>query len=159
MNLIEKEIQGVAVYLEFRKPGATVQVIVTPDGYTKTDTQTRSTFYRRQLSEYQMKKRWRQHLLPASGLLLDRLAGADSVSADEQDNLTSLTLTNRTATIQHYLEGLIRGNYKLVKNPIYIEVTKEDLTLVNAGETPTKIINRIKAARIAAEFPEEIISN
>ncbi len=29
-----KEVQGIALYAEFRKPGAMMQIFITPDGYS-----------------------------------------------------------------------------------------------------------------------------
>lgn len=42
-----KDVQGVSLYAEFRKPGATMQIIVTPDGYNEEGKQVAGALFRR----------------------------------------------------------------------------------------------------------------
>lgn len=154
MSLKEKEVQGVALYLEFRKPYQTIQVIVTPDGFDDTGRICHSRFYRRLLTKDQPKKRWKAYKLSGAGMS-DALIVDVSLTKEE----VSEQVIGRVSSLYDFMRSLVRGGYKLVNDkPIYIELTKEDFTIVNSGDTPTKVINRIKASRTALGFPEPVVS-
>jgi hypothetical protein len=155
MLLKEKEVQGQALYLEFRKNYATIQVIITPDGFAEGEVKTNSVFFRRMLSSHQPKKRWRAYPIRNSQILEDALISNSTL--DEQIVLENVS--KRALNLYDYLDSLVKGGYKLVNDkPIYVELTKEDFTSIRKGDTPTKVINRIKATRTALGFPAEVVT-
>lgn len=154
MSLQEKEVQGQALYLEFRKNYATIQVIITPDGFDEGNNLVRASFFRRMLTKDQPKKRWKTYGLRANSLveaLKDETALEEVVVAE--------ATAQRALNLYDFMESLVRGGYKLVSDkPIYVEVSKEDFTAISKMDTPTKVINRIKSARSALNFPEEVVN-
>lgn len=151
----EKEVQGQALYLEFRKNFATIQVIITPDGYAEGDVKTNAVFFRRMLSSHQLKKRWKAYPLRATSVLQE--ASDAGIVLEEQ--IVAEAISQRALNLYDYLDSLVRGGYKLVNDkPIYVELSKEDFTSIRKGDTPTKAINRIKSARTALGFPAEVVT-
>jgi len=59
-----KDVQGVGVYAEFRKPGATMQIIITPDGYTTDGKEVPANLFRRVVTPASPKKQWRNSPIP-----------------------------------------------------------------------------------------------
>ena len=155
MNKFENEVQGVALYLEFRKPYATCQVIITPDGFTKTRGVTNSVFFRRTISNGATKKKWRNYSMVNTAELRDALQYGNEVTTSVLDDKTM----NRIENLSDYFASLVRGGYKMVNDtPIYVEITKDDLEAVSAGNLPPKLWGRIKATRAFYGFPEEVIT-
>ena len=149
----DKEVQGVALYLEFRKTHQTIQVIITPDGYDTNGTFVSAKFFRRLLTTAQPKKRWKAFNLNQRSLLKNKLEGGEV-----SDELMAELVAGRLDGIYDYMNSLVRGGYKLVKDkPLYIELSKEDFSSIRMGETPVKVINRIKSTRTAFGFPTEVI--
>lgn len=155
MSLQEKEVQGQALYLEFRKNYQTIQVIITPDGFCEEGNVVKGAFFRRMLTKDQPKRRWKTYSLRAGSALLDCLGDEIVPSESAVAELTA----QRAISLYDFMESLVRGGYKLVNDkPIYVEVSKEDFTAIRKLDTPTKVINRIKAVRTALNFPEEVVN-
>lgn len=155
MLLQEKEVQGQALYLEFRKNYSTIQVLITPDGFAEGEVKTNSVFFRRMLTSHQPKKRWKAYPIRNTEALDNALITGEAL--DEQ--VVAEGVSKRALNLYDYLESLVRGGYKLVNDkPIYIELSKEDFTSIRKGETPTKVINRIKTTRTALGFPAEVVT-
>lgn len=155
MNKFDNEVQGVALYLEFRKSYATCQVIITPDGFTKTRGVTNATFFRRTISGGATKKKWRNYAMVNTGELRDALQAGTEISEQAVKDRT----THRIENLNDYFASLVRGGYKLVNDtPIYVEITKDDLEAVATGNLPTKLWGRIKATRVHYGFPEEVVT-
>lgn len=150
----ESEVQGEALFLEFRKYGSTCQVIITPDGYDQTGNFVGSTMFRRILYTHAPKRRWVAYTLPRTIEFVDG-ATAGTLS----DNSLDVHIQNRIRNLTDYFESLGRQGYKLVNDTsIYIEVSREDLGMAQSHDLSTKLWNRIKSCRIASGFPEEVIS-
>lgn len=154
-NKFEKEIQGIAIYLELRKPNATCQILITPDGFTTSAGVTNSQFFRRTITSGVTKRKWRAFSMQQRGTQKD-----DLQSGMETTRETALeTAVTRSRSLSDYFESLVRGGYKLVNDtPIYVEVTKEDLDVVSNGNLPTKLWSRVKSSRVALGFPEETVN-
>jgi hypothetical protein len=151
----EKEVQGQALYLEFRKAYATIQVLITPEGYAEGEVKTNAVFFRRMLSSHQPKKRWKAYPLRVTSVFQD----ATDAGIVLEEKIVAEATGQRALNLYDYLDSLVRGGYKLVNDkPIYVELSKEDFTSIRKSETPTKVINRIKATRTALGFPAEVVS-
>jgi len=55
----EKKVQGIAIYAEFRKPGETMQIVLTPDAYTTSGSLIPMTMVRRIVTKITPKKQWK----------------------------------------------------------------------------------------------------
>ncbi len=154
-NKFEKEVQGVALYLELRKPNATCQILVTPDGFGTVEGVVPAQFFRRVISSGVTKRRWLPYGIKISQEQLDLIASG-AVNYD-QDQTTETTI-NRFRQLSNYLESVASQGYKLVNDtPIYVEVTKEDLSAIKTGSMPNKLWTRVKSSRTALGFPDTIV--
>jgi len=61
-----KDVQGIALYAEWKKPEALTQIFFTPDGFTTDGTFMRSRMYRRTGTTDNPRKQWRSTTLYGS---------------------------------------------------------------------------------------------
>lgn len=150
----DQEVQGVALYLEFRKPNATCQVIVTPDGFSETSGIVSAQFFRRVITTGVSKRRWKGYSLPMKNNQSLAIQAGEKTTEQEMLELSA----ERFSRLHDYFGSLVRNGYKLtLGKPIYVEVTKDDLTQIKSGTLPTKLWTRIKSTRTALSFPETTI--
>jgi len=140
----DKEVQGVAVYAEFARENATTQIIVTPDGYDNDGLEVTATIIRRTITATTPKKQWK----------FSQLASTGAQEFSTKDEYVEYRM--RYATV--LFDQLSRGDWKLVKKPILIEISKKDYDSIKLRKTPTKIIYRISQSRLALDFPAELIN-
>lgn len=154
MTKQSKDVQGFALYMEFRKPQSTVQVLITPDGFTNdTDGVTNAQFFRRNLTHGVTKRKWRAYPIRMVGGQKEALLHA----IDMDSETVSKETLNRYLNLADYFDSLVRGGYKLVKDqPIYVEITKDDLVAARQGNLPTKLWARVKSCKTALGFPEQV---
>jgi len=148
---LEKEVQGIAVYAEFKKTDSymstwIVQVIITPDGYTESGVLVPACLYRRTISTNAPKKQWRNSPL-------GRLKEED-ITVPLEDNLKDLDMDRRMSFAVGWLDSLAEGGWSMVKEPILIETSKKDMTDIRDRSTPKKMLYRINQSRSALGFPE-----
>lgn len=143
----EKDVQGIALYAQFHKPGAMTQLLVTPDGYDETGEKVYSSLYRRIVTTDTPKKQWRS----------STIRSADDVDYDfeKADDRASFAEKRLNFATQLF-DSLLSGKWELHKEPIYLEVSKKDLTDIRAVKTPTKLIYRINQSREALGFETDI---
>jgi hypothetical protein len=143
---------GKAVYLEFRKGSMTTQVLFMPEGMASSHTIVPLSMYRRRISEHAPRKTWR---LIAGTTTTAKMApvtsGAVSNPAAASMATTMLTFADPLFT------QLSTNNWKLLKEPVVVEVTADDLECVRTGKTPYKALGRIWKARKFLGFPAEFI--
>jgi hypothetical protein len=161
----EHEVQGTAVYLELRKHGFTTQVIVTPDGFGATEGLVSSTFFRRTLSSHESRKKWRAYVNRLDSMTekyileLQDPTTSTSLKSEYNSQLSKERVVARYKPLHEYISNMNSKGYKLVKDtPIYIEITKEDLSQISTGSLPTKVWSRVKSSRIALGFPENLVT-
>jgi hypothetical protein len=155
MSKHERDVQGIALYLEFRKPLSTAQVLITPDGLSGSgDGVAPAQFFRRTLSNGVSKRKWRAYSIRQLAGQKDSVlyeSAVDELQANED-------ASNRFRNLGDYFDSLVRSGYKLVNDaPIYVEVTKEDLDAARQGNLSTKLWTRVKSSRASLGFPEEVI--
>lgn len=149
----EAKVQGVAIYAEFRKPGETMQIILTPDAYTTTGELMPMTLVRRVVTPETPKKQWRNTTLQNTPLK-DLLENGVTTLADEnKDEFTEMRMRHAT----HYFDRIITGGWAIEQKPILLEMSKHDADDLAKGKTPNKIIYRVGISRKALGFPENLI--
>lgn len=146
-----KEVQGVGVYAEFRKPGATMQIIITPDGYTTDGKEVPANLFRRVVTPASPKKQWRNSPVPNHAIT--ELAGVPL--ADEKREAFA---QQRFVFAMDLFDAINNGNWEIVKDAFVIEVSKKDLEDIRTSKTPNKLLYRIGLVREANEFPAELIA-
>lgn len=148
----EKEVQGVAVYAEFRKLGSTMMVLITPDGYTTTGTTVSATVFRRILTRHTPKRQWRTSAMTWAAI--NKRDALPITTREQRDEMADERLQWSTAL----LDGILNGGWEMVAKPILVEVSKVDLDAIASGKTPTKVIYRITQSRTALGYPTEVIA-
>lgn len=149
----EAKVQGVAIYAEFRKPGETMQIILTPDAYTTTGELMPMTLVRRVVTPETPKKQWRNTTLQNTPLkeMLDN--GVTTLADESKDEFTEQRMRHAT----HYFDRIISGGWAIEQKPILLEMSKHDADDLAKGKTPNKIIYRVGISRKALGFPENLI--
>jgi hypothetical protein len=144
-----KDVQGIALYAEFRKPGAMMQILITPDGYANDGKEVPASLYRRVTTPLTPKKQWRSSNL--SWRAVSDLNG-EALANDAKEKFTE---TRMSFAIQLF-DGIKNGGWTLTKDTLFIETSKKDLDDVKLSKTPNKLMYRINQTRDALGFPAEI---
>lgn len=139
-----KEVQGTALYAEFSKGmGNTLMLLVTPDGYNTEGEKVEASVYRRVVTSYSPKRQWRNTRIP-------EVRAAASLPNEEKHSY----FEERFAISFSLLEQIMNHGWSLVKQPVFIEVSKRDLDDIRNRRTPSKIVYRINQSRKALGFPD-----
>lgn len=145
----ESDVQGIALYAQFHKPGAMTQLIITPDGYAENGDKVMASIYRRVVTTDSPKKQWRSsYIRSADAEGVDFEAGEERVAFAEK----------RLNFATQLFDALLSGKWKLHKEPIYLETSKKDLSDIKESKTPTKLLYRVNQSREAMGFETEIPS-
>lgn len=143
----EKDVQGIALYAQLHKPGAMAQLLITPDGYDETGERVFASLYRRIVTASSPKKQWRSSTVRST----------DPEGYDFEVSHDRATFAEKRLNFAVQLfDSLLSGKWELHKEPIYLEVSKKDLTDIKVAKTPTKLIYRINQSREALSFETEI---
>lgn len=148
-----KDVQGVALYAEFRKPGATMQIIITPDGYNEEGKKVTSSLYRRVVTPHALKKQWRSSSISNNGVS-DEIEAGQQIDNDKVGEVAEKRLSFAT----QLFDGIISGGWSLTIKPLLIETSKKDLTDVRQGKTPNKLLYRVGLIKDAEGFPKELVA-
>lgn len=151
---VTKSVQGVAVYAEFARSGATTQVIVTPNGYDLDGREVNAYIVRRTVSTDNPRKQWRFSALSNTDPIM-QIAAEKAVNIDEAKELSC---DERMRYASSLFDQILRGDWLLVGDPIMVEVSKTDLDAIRQGKTPTKLLYRITQSRLAKGYPAEIVN-
>lgn len=156
-NKYERDVQGVAVYLEFRKTYSTAQVLITPDTPAFIgDGVTPAQFFRRTISGGATKRKWRAYTIRNVGNQREAIRAGSAMEPEDVAN----DAVSRLRYLSEYFDSLVRGGYKLVNDtPIYIEVTKDDMLSAREGTLAPKLWSRVKSSRAALGFPEDVVDD
>jgi hypothetical protein len=144
----EKDVQGIALYAQFHKPGAMTQLLITPDGYEESGDKVFASLYRRIVTPSSPKKQWRSSIIRTR----EPDGGLDFENSEDRAKFAE---TRLNFAVQLF-DSLLSGKWELHKEPIYLEVSKKDLTDIKVAKTPTKLIYRINQSREALSFETEI---
>ena len=146
----EKDVQGIALYAQFHKPGAMTQLIITPDGYDEKGEKVLASLYRRVVTTDSPKKQRRSSFIRTADA-----EGVDFESGEERVTFAEKRLNFAT----QLFDSLMNGKWELHKDPIYLEVSKKDLTDIREAKTPTKLLYRVNQSREALSFETDIPNN
>lgn len=147
-------IAGKALYLEFRNGPQTQQVILTPEGLTAANKAVPMTCYRRKISAVNPRKTWKQVSSSISSEK-DLMTGAFVQVSREHALVVAPNILNFTDSL---FNQLIQHGWTLYKQPIVVEVTKEDLDDVRMSKTPYKILGRVTRCRRILNFGEALFA-
>jgi hypothetical protein len=146
-SAITNNVQGRAVYLEAVHPGGAVtQVLIMPEGLTSAHAIAPLSMYRRRLTVMQPRKTWRHIGSSVSS------ARAQELNSDNAEIASSM-LTFLTPMF----DGFVSNGWTIRKEPVFVEVTADDLEDSRQGKTPYKVFGRVWKARKFLGFPKEFI--
>jgi hypothetical protein len=144
----DKPIQGVSVYAEFSKPGYRTEIFITPDGFSAEGNLVPAKIFSRITTKEKPKKVWQQYTVQ----LAEDLAKVGETLLDTSNRETYVD--KRLTHLENVFVGLVANEWQLVKEPVLIETSKNDLSELAESKTPTKIIYRINQSRKALGFPD-----
>ena len=147
----EAKVQGVGIYAEFTKPGATYQLLFTPDCYTHAGTLIPMTLHRRVVTPLTPKKQWKQTALRA-----DLAEALESGSTLSDESVPAFTEQRMRYSLPLFYQLLSEG-WTLRNKPLLIEVSRYDADDIAKSKTPNKALYRVHISRKAQGFPEELI--
>lgn len=149
--MAEKDkVVGKALYAELRQGGQTYQILITPDGIASNGKNVSASMYRRQISMHHARKGWKQYGLP--NLPVDGFGSYTKMTTEQALDAAG----SRAAFFKSTLNQLATYQYRVYKQPIFVEVSVEDLDTIRAGKTPYKVLGRITRVRRALGFGEEL---
>lgn len=148
-----KDVQGVGVFMEFRRPGATTQFMLFPDGYDSTGKIIDARFARRTVTLGAPKKQWRMASLPTGEVkaILDTGMPLQPINKDSVAN-------NRLTNVATLMNTLLTSGWELVNKPILVEVSKKDLDDIRLHKTPSKLMYRVNQCKIALGYPTSLVN-
>lgn len=149
---LDKDVQGVALYAEFRKTGATMQLIITPDGYSEEGKEVPANIYRRVVTPSTPKKQWRSSNLRVTSKMRECKDYGTTLPDYEKNTIAE----KRFAVAEQLFDSLLNGGWAIEKEPLFIETSKKDMTDIRQGKTPNKMLYRINQTRKAQGFPESV---
>lgn len=146
-SAISTNVQGRAVYIEATHPsGAVTQVLIMPEGLTSAHAIAPLAMYRRRLTPMTPRKTWR-HI--ASSITTEKAKAAHS----DNPEIASSILTFLTPMF----DGFVANGWSIRKEPVFVEVTSDDLEDSRQGKTPYKVFGRVWKARKFLGFPKEFV--
>jgi hypothetical protein len=144
----EKKVQGIAIYAEFRKPGETMQIVITPDAYTTSGSLIPMTMVRRIVTKITPKKQWK--ITSFIDNLSEMVSKGELVADSDKETFTETRMRYATS----YFDLVINQGWELEKKPILLETSRHDADDLAKGKTPNKLLYRAHISRKALGFPE-----
>jgi hypothetical protein len=137
---------GHALYLEFKNEQTVYQMIFLPPANTSLS-RSPFTIFRRQLSPAVSRKSWRSYTATGSSAsefdMALEVSKAREVSAGWVSQVTDNVMTQ-----------LVARGWKLYKEPIVVELTKDDVDTAQMGKIPYKALGRITKVRKRLGFED-----
>jgi hypothetical protein len=153
------DIAGHAVYLEFQRGSATVQVLLTPEALTEAFQHVPPAMYRRQISISSPRSTWRNSALAptadfdvSTGLLKSKNTDINQADLPSRVGVQMFD----TSKLVHQLTV---QEYKLNKQAVVVEVSVADMSDIRMGKTPYKVLNRITKSRKALGFSDSLFKD
>ena len=148
----EAKVQGVGVYAEFTKPGATYQLFFTPDCYTHSGTLISMALHSRIITKITPKKQWKQSTLRSSTI---------KSMVEEGKELLDFGVSSFTEERMRFsfslFNYLLSEGWSLRNKPLMVEISRYDADDIAKSKTPNKAIYRIHISRKAQGFPAELV--
>lgn len=140
----ETIVVGKSIYLELRDERNTraYQLLITPKSRVITNPSNVSppTLYRRMLSTHSPKRQWKCFPL-----------------THESFENEALPISERLGAVNNVLDQLLRGGYKVLKEPIIVDTSMADIAQIRDRRTPYKLLGRIEKVRKAKGFPDKVV--
>lgn len=152
-------VLGQALYLEFRRGQYTLQLILTPEVIDENGELRPTTLLRRQISETHPRKSWRFDNAGHTKAV-ERKAVLEPSGEFKKYDLAEAKFLAREALqfVKPILSQVHHQGWELQKQPVAIEYSFEDLTLVRSQNTPQGLIRRVLRSRDALGFDKNLFA-
>jgi len=141
-------VAGSAIYLELVKPNITTQILIMPEGTSSSHKTVPVTIYRRRISAHAPRKTWKAISAPTT---------ARHLMSSALDTEPEAAINAVLNPLHPLFRSVAANEYILCRQPIYVEVTPEDLELCVTAKTPYKVLGRVMKVRKSLGFPKEVI--
>lgn len=141
-----------ALYMELHKDTRGSQVLVIPPLYDSiSGTTQRAQIMTRKISEMHPRRSW-------SKVTVRRDFNADPSMHEAYPTSAGVTeLVTRVADeVGVFFTGLAAGRWTVVKEPVMVEMSFDDIRDIQSDKTPNALIRRIMKARAEAGYPSTI---
>lgn len=139
-----------ALYLEFRRENYTSQAILVPGVHNAVKgTNQKAQIITRQISSVNPRRSWRYYSFKTEPSLEPTSSLAAVVSE----------VKGIMAEIAPFYVGYVAGGWKLVYQPLAVEMSQDDLNDIHDGNTPNALLRRVLKARAEAGFPDNIFDD
>jgi hypothetical protein len=144
---------GKGIYLEFNKGMMTAQILILPEGTTSSHKLIPMTMFRRQITPTTPRKTWKMVSSSFTSSSARATLSADFTGTELESKMIE-KITGFTAPL---LSSLQTNGWTMLKDPIVIEVTAEDLEHARQAKTPHKAMGRVWKVRKQLGFPKEFL--
>jgi hypothetical protein len=158
----ESKVQGYSVYAELGREDklSLVQFFITPDGYTEVGQFVPARLYYRQLHSHAPKRQWRITTINELDVM-SLVESGSSMSSIYPKTKDEFVIERLQGNFRNIVQRLIMGsggsaNWKLIYNPLVVEVSNKDMRDVALSRTPTKVVYRIQQAKKGMKYPEAL---
>jgi len=145
-----KDVQGIALYAEWKKPEALTQIFFTPDGFTTDGTLMRSQMYRRTITKENPRKQWRSTTLWGSQ------ATKEDPELDGEPTRKERYVATRLKGVSQYFTRMLAGGWTMNGEPLLVEVSKKDLDDMAKDKTPNKFLYRVDLTKKNKTFEDPL---
>ena len=144
----DNAVVGKGIYLEFVKtmPTMTTQILILPEGVTTSHKTVPMTMFSRRLTTFSPRRTWRQSSAYST------MSGKPISSVPTEE-----LIDNALAFMRPIFYSLQTNDWSLYKQPVLVEVTREDLEHARNGKTPYKVLSRAWKVRKSLGFPAEYL--
>lgn len=139
----DSAVQGVATYLEFEGDYGYLQYVVTPHGFSEDGAMLKPYAIHRMCTTRADRSRWKRVIV---GL---------EPNPDRPEEETTVEALSRT-DLRSLTQRLMYGSWNLVGAPLFVEVSKKDLSDLRKGKTPTALMTRVDKAVAVAEYHKDV---
>lgn len=138
------DVQGIGLYTEFWKGDVVLVLLVVPDGHNEKGELIGATTIRRANTPKVPDGKW---------------SIVSTIPITQEVNIgppgTPEHLEARFQTIgQPLLDQIIQGEWKVIDEPFYVEVSRKDYQLISEGKVPGKLMYRCKQTATAQGYRE-----
>jgi len=149
-----KDTAGLALYLEFRKPNYTYQLIITQPVINLDGKPSRARTLKRRMNAFQARKNWHFDAI-GSKPTIEIDGKFEQIATENAQDLAGRNLTS----VFPLLNQLFHGEYALYQKPVMVEFTYEEFAQIKQSKTPAGLIRRIQRTRVAQGFGEELVDS
>jgi hypothetical protein len=157
----EKDAVCKALYLEFRKQNYTYQIIAVPATVSIDNSKViPPMFMSRRITSWSPRKNWAFSTSPvvaevSAMVSRDAMGAITQITKDEAEKYASQVVQKGAGLL---FDNISTRGYTLYKQPITVEASYKDISLMNNSSTPADLYRRILRSRESFGFGAEVVA-